>query len=189
MFSTQLFSSEHLLLEGYDLEKDVPIESAFTYDLNYAWKFSPDGPAHPLTVFEVKKKREAQLKKANEENASCFYFAIRQRTDREFLGVLAIPWVFWSNREGGLTVLIGNPEKRGLYLDELLGIALTYAFEELSLYYLTVTSGEFEPETLAAYQRAGMQIAVRQKDMLFNSGRLWDRLILGMQQDQWLQKA
>lgn len=189
MFSTQLFKSEHLILNGYDLEKDAPIEAGFTHDLVYAWKFNPEIPAHPYSAFEVKKRREEQLKKAAEDDSSCVYFAIRTREERRFVGVLAFPWVFWSNREGGMTILIGSEEGRAQYFDEVMQMALRYTFEELHLYFLNTVSAEFEPETLAAYQNAGMKAVVRQKDMLYRHGRYWDRLMMGILQEEWLNKA
>jgi RimJ/RimL family protein N-acetyltransferase len=57
------------------------------------------------------------------------------------------------------------------------------------LYFLNTVSAEFEPETLAAYQNAGMKAVVRQKDMLYRHGRYWDRLMMGILQEEWLNKA
>ena len=188
MFSTQLFETKHLLLEGYDLEKDAAIEAGFTRDLFYAWMLDVDEPAHPLTVYELKKKREGQLKKMS-ENRNAFYFSVKSKEDDgRFIGVLAIPWVMWSNGEAAMTALIGEPELNRLYLAELLEAGLRYCFEELHMYYVTTLGAEFQPDYLRALMDAGMQIEVRQRQLAYWQGRFWDRLILGISAEMWNQR-
>ncbi len=188
MFAKQLFETEHLLLEGYDVEKDAAIEAGFTRDLFYAWLLDPDEASHPLTVYEMKKKRQDQLKKAV-ENRNAFYFSVKNKADDgRLIGVLAIPWVMWSNGEAAMTVLIGEPESNRLYLAELLETGLRYCFEELHMYYVTTLGAEFKPDHLKAHIDAGMQIEVRQRQMIYWQGRFWDRLILGISAQQWNQR-
>lgn len=184
MFSTQLFQSERLYLEAYDPEKDSAAEAAFTLNLDYAWLLDPDEIPHPLTAFEIKKKREEQLKKAG-ENGSAFYFAIKSRTDEQFLGVVALPWVMWNNGEGVLQILVGEVEDRQAILVEVLDMALRYVFEELHLYYVSTGTAEFQPVMLETLLAAGFKPAVRQRQMAYRDGRLWDRLIAGMSLVDW----
>lgn len=184
--TTQLFDAPHLKLDFYDPDKDAADEASFTYDLNYAWAMDIDGAAHPLTVFEVKKKREGQLKKSDESKAE-YYFAVRRKEDGKFLGVVAIPWVSWRNRNAGMRVLIGDVDDRQTYLNEAIHVALRYIFEGLEIFSVDIFTGEFQPEMMEACCQAGMIECVRQREMVYRHDRLWDRVIMSMRQDQWLQ--
>ncbi|MFA5836313.1 MAG: GNAT family protein [Bellilinea sp.] len=183
-FTTQLFQSENLVLEAYDPEKDAAIEAAFTYDPNYAAVIDWDGVPHPLTVFEVKKKREEELKKGVEKD-NFFLFALRRKADSQFLGILTLPHVFWFNRHAFFKVVIGEAEMRQAYFDEALQMALRYGLEELGLYSMHTTSGEYEPDVKQALEAAGFKAAVRQRENVYRSEKLWDRIFMEILQDEW----
>ncbi len=182
--TTQLFESTNLKLDFYDPDKDASEESSFTYDLNYAWLMSTNGIARPLTAYEIKKMREEQLKRADETGTK-FYFAVRRKADNKFLGLVMFPWISWTHRTAAFRVLIGGEDRSGEILAEVLRMALRYAFEELNLYSADCTTGEFQPEYLEACRRAGMQERVRQREMVFRGGRLWDQVMMVMSQDDW----
>jgi RimJ/RimL family protein N-acetyltransferase len=183
--STQLFESPNLTLDYYDPEKDPQDESRFTYDLNYTWAMNVDRAAHPLTTFEVKKMREEQLKNSNENRAE-YYFAIRRKEDNHFLGVVAIPMVSWSNRSAAFRVMIGEKTEREKYLAEAVHVTLRYAFEELALHSVISYTGDFQADVLQACRQAGMQECGRQREMVFRAGRYWDRVVMAMDQPEWL---
>ncbi len=184
--STQLFESDLVALDSYDPEKDPNDESSFTHDLNYAWAMNIDGPAHPLSAQEIRKRREEQLKKSVETRTELF-FAVRRKVDRKFLGVVTIPWISWNNRTATFRVMIGNVDRRRETLSEALWMTLRYAFEELGLYSIDCFTGEFQPEVMDACRQAGMRECVRQRGMVYRSGRYWDRVMMVMQQSDWLQ--
>lgn len=186
-FATQLFKSENLLLEAYDLEKDPAAEAAFTYDFNYVPAIDFEVVPHPLTAFEVKAKREEQLKKGSETD-NFFLFAIRRKSDEQFLGVLSFPWVFWFNRYSFFNLAIGEPDQRQAFYAEALKMAVCYGLEELGLFSICTSISEDEPEVLAALQAAGFQIAVRQRENVFRNGRLLDRIFLEIHQDEWIKR-
>lgn len=183
-FATQLFQSENLVLEAYDLEKDPASEAAFTYDFNYVNGIDYEIIPHPLTAFEVKTKREEQLKKGGETD-NFFLFAIRRKIDSQFLGVLSFPSVFWFNRYAYFKLAIGEPEMRQAFYEEALSMALRYGLEELGLYSIYTTLSDDEPEVMAGLQNAGFDIAVRQRENIFRNGKLKDRIFMEIHQDEW----
>ena len=185
-FATQLFECEHLILTAYDPEKDAAVEAGFTRNLDYAWSMDQDGIPHPLTAFEVKKKREEALKES-EEKESSLLFAIRLKEDGRFMGVLAFPWISWSNRIGGFNLNFGVEADDALYFEEALRMTLRYAFEELSLFHTHIWLGSQDDARLTRLVRAGMSVEVRQRQMVYRNGRLWDRLSVGIAQEEWLQ--
>lgn len=184
MFNTQLFEAQSLLLEAYDPEKDAAIEAGFTRRWDYGWGSQLDAEIHPLSSFQVKKKREEQLKRSAESRDS-FLFAVRLRDDARFIGVLELPWVSWSNRLAWLRVLIGEEEMERLYLSEALIMGLRYAFEELDMALVASSTGEFQPHVLNTLLNAGMKAYVHQRQMVYFQTQCWDRIILGMSQAEW----
>jgi len=183
-FTTQLFQSENLVLQAYDPEKDAAAEAAFSYDPNYAnvidWEIVP----HPLTVFEVKKMREEQLKKGSEKD-NFFLFGVHNKSDGQFLGIITFPDVFWFNRYSFFKVYLGDPAIRQTYYAEALQLALVYGLEELDLYSLYTSTGEYEPDIKLALESAGFREAVRQRENIFRDGRYWDRVFVEILQADW----
>lgn len=183
-FTTQLFQSENLILQAYDPEKDAAVEASFSYDPNYAnlidWEIVP----HPLSTFEVKKMREEQLKKGGEKD-NFFLFGIHSKENGQFLGIITFPDVFWFNRYAFFKVYLGEPAARQAYLAEALHLALVYGLEELGLYSLYTSSGEYEPEVKQALEAAGFKEAARQRENVYRDGRLWDRVFMELLQEDW----
>lgn len=184
MFNKQLFQSERVLLEPYDPENDAVIEAGFTRYWEYAWAFDVDADPHPLSAYQIKKKREEQLKKSDEAGDR-YYFVIRTREDQRMIGVLGLPWVSWSNHLAWMQILIGLEEDIPIYLPEVLEMGMRFAFEELNMHYLVMSSGEFAPVTLNLLLTAGFKVQVRQRRYVFYNNRFWDRLILGLPQAEW----
>lgn len=184
IFGTQLFESKNLLLEAYDLEKDPAVEAGFSYDLKYAAAIDFESVPHPMTAFEIKTKREGQLKKSSDAN-DIILFAVRAKSDGQFLGVLIFPWITWFNRFAFVRIAIGESERWGVYYPEVLEMAMRYGLEELGLYSICISTNESEPEVLAALQNAGFQIAARQRENIFRNGRLLDHIYLEFHQDEW----
>lgn len=183
-FATQLFQSNNLILEAYDPEKDAVSEAALTYDFNYVNAIDYEVVPHPLTAFEVKKAREEQIKKGSETD-NFFLFAVRRKSDNQFLGILSFPSVFWFNRYAYFKLAIGETEMRYAFYDEALSMALRYGLEELGLYSIHTTLTDDEPDVLAALEKAGFQIAVRQRENVFRNGKLRDRIYMEIHQDEW----
>ena len=71
------------------------------------------------------------------------------------------------------------------FYDEALSMALRYGLEELGLYSIHTTLCNDEPEVLAALEKAGFQIAVRQRENVFRNGKLRDRIYMEIHQDVW----
>lgn len=184
-FATQLFESDRLIVTAYDPEKDAAIEAGFTRNLDYAWSMDFDGIPHPLTTFEVKKKREEALK-TSEEKENSFCYSIRLKADDRFLGVLVFPWISWSNRGAGFSLNLGEEPDDELFFNESLNITLRYAFEELDLYHTHTWIGSHDEKRLNRLIQAGMTVEVRQRQNFYRQGRLWDLLSVGISQNDWL---
>lgn len=182
--TTQLFETEHLILTGYDPERDAARDAEFTCNLDYAWAIDVDGIPHPLSAFEVKKLREEALKKSD-ETKDCYFYSIRVKEGDRFIGMVVFPWISWKNRDGFFQVSIGEQEEDGLYFEEALHITLRYAFEELGLIHTVTRLGGHDEVHLTRLQKAGMTLEVQQRQMHFHSGKMWDRWLVGMSREDW----
>lgn len=183
-FATQLFQSENLVLQGYDPEKDAAVEAGFSYDVNYARVIDFEAVPHPYSVFEVKKKREEQLKTGVEKN-NFFLFGVHQKSDGKFLGIITFPSVFWFNRYAFFKVSLGDPETQRLYYADALQMALRYGLDELGLYSMFTSSGEYEPGIMEALLNAGFNASVSQREAVYREGRLWDNVYMELLQTEW----
>lgn len=183
-FTTQLFQSKNLILQAYDPEKDAAAEAAFSYDPNYA-RVIGDGVPHPLTVFEVRKMREDEYKKQSEKG-SHFLFGIHQKSDGALIGTLSFPEVFWFNRYAFFMLAIGDPEQQPICYPEALQLALLYGLEELGLYSLYTTSGDYDPAAFQALTETGFKPTVCQRENVYRGGHLWDVFYMELLQSEWL---
>jgi RimJ/RimL family protein N-acetyltransferase len=183
--TTQLFESEHLILTGYDPDKDSAREAEFTCNLDYAWAMDLDGIPHPLSGFEVKKLREEALKKWGEQG-NCYCYSIREKQSDLFIGTVVFPWISWKNQDAAFQVSIGDQADDDRYFAEALHMTLRYAFEELGLNHAVTRLGGHDEVHLAGMQKAGMTIEVRQRQMHFRQGKVWDRFLVGMSRDEWV---
>lgn len=187
MLSTQLFIGENLVLDYYDLDKDPVEEAKYAADPDYFWGMDNDAFPRPLSEFEIKKKREENLK-AVMDKGNAYYFALRKKEDNCFLGVIAFPGVWWNSRSAFMQVLIGTPELRCQYFAEGLSMGLRFAFEELDLKELTISTGEFQPQIMEAIFAAGLHQAVQMRENVYRDGRYYDKIIMEMLQEEWQMK-
>lgn len=187
MITTQLFNGRTLKLCALDPEQDSAAISAWTYDLDLARFFTEDGVPHPLSAFEVKKKLAGWVKKMAEGD-NAFYFAVRAREGDRLVGLLRFPWVSWPNGTGVVQLLLGDRADWPAFADDLLGLALEYAFLELNLYRVAFGTVEYRADQMRTVEDAGFTLEVRQREMIYREGRAWDTLIYGMTRDEWLAK-
>lgn len=185
MISTQLFYGKTLYLCALDPEKDSAAISEWTYDLDLARFFTEGQVPHPLSAFEVKKKVNDWLKKMG-DNDNCFYFAVHTREGDRLIGVLRFPWVSWPNGTGAVQLLLGERGDWARFADELMVITLEYAFRELNLFRVAFGTVEYRADQAASAEKAGFTLEVRQREMIYHDGRVWDTLIYGLKQEEWL---
>ena len=182
MIETSLFESEHLRLSSVDVDKDAPIESLWTYDLNYA-RHIDRSLARPRTMFEMKRYYQT-LQKGQEKN-ELVHFAVRRRADDRLVGFWRLDGIEWANGVAHLQMAIGDVQQR-CYEAELLMLALRYAFDELNLYRLQAWVPEHDRTAQTLYvEQGGFTLEGRRRLADFYAGRLWDVLMYGLLRPEW----
>lgn len=184
MINRPLFQGNLVHLEAIDPEKDAAIESLWSQNPDYAqWLRKDEGP-HPMMAFQVKKKQEEALKKSA-DNGREFYFGIHRKVDGSLAGFLRIPWVSWSVGNAWLRIMLPDEAAWEELGSEVLGMALTYLFDELNIYRVTTSCPSYANEQIAQFEAAGMQMEIRACEAVYRRGKRWDMLRYGMLRDEW----
>ncbi len=183
--TAQLFEGQYLQMASIDPEKDPQVEVNWTYDLDYSQRIMSDGPIHPLTVFELKKKYE-EWQKGAEEKRDQFYFGIHLREDDRLIGFMRVPWVAWTNGDTFLQIDIGEPEMQIRYGADAMKLALNYLFHELNVFRVSMGVPEYNLGLKTLCEQAGFTVEVSRRQACYREGRLWDRYLYGLLQTEFL---
>ena len=183
MKTSPLYVGKMLRLTPLNIEKDAPIASQWTYQPEVAERFR-EGPANPMTVFEVKKIFENWVKEA-EDSGRNFVFAFRPRLDEEMLGFLRIAHVQWVHGAGTINLVIGESQAWETHAQEALEMALNYVFDELNLFRVTMRVSEDDLAARELLLEARFTLEVRQRQAVYRSGQYFDRMSFGMLRPEW----
>jgi RimJ/RimL family protein N-acetyltransferase len=179
-----LFEGRNIRLDYFDLEKDPQVVSGWTYRMEVARRLT-DKPAHPLTVFEVKKIFEEWLKNV-EKSGSSYCFAVRTCSDNRLIGFVHIAYVAWVHGAAMFDLVLGDPEDWQNYARETLDMTLRYSFDELNLFRVTARVEEHDEPAQDLFRWAKFFLEVRQRQAVYYNGRYWDRLSFGMLRPEWM---
>lgn len=187
MMHKQLFESANLRLTSINPEEDGKIETAWTYDLDYAMDLM-EMPARPLGPVEIKKIHEENQKHA-EERGNQYYFAIRLKEGNQLAGFIRFPFVHWMHASAWLRLAIADPSILQRFGREALDLALQYGFRELNLYRIETVLAEYQKDLVALLENAGFLMEVRRRQALYRNGRYYDALHFGMLHTEWKPEA
>lgn len=187
MITTQLFESPNLRLTAIDPEQDAKIETAWTYDLDYAQNVM-DVPARPLGALELKKKHEED-QKHSDDRGNQYSFAIRLKEGNQLAGFIRFPFIFWVHSSAWLRLGIADPAILARFGGEALQMALRYSFTELNLYRVETALAEYQHEMIDLLEGAGFLQEIRRRQVFYRNGRYYDALHFGLLHDEWKLKA
>jgi RimJ/RimL family protein N-acetyltransferase len=183
MKTLSLYAGKLLRLTPIYAEKDAPEAAQWTYQPEVAERFR-EGPANPMTVFEVRKVFENWVKEA-EEGGRNFAFAFRPLVDERLIGFLRIAHVQWVHGAGLINLAIGSSGDWEPYAREALEMALNYAFDELNLFRVTMRVSEDDLALRELLSDANFTLEVRQRQAVFRGGQYFDRMAFGMLRPEW----
>lgn len=91
-----------------------------------------------------------------------------------------------EDRRGELGILIGDKEywSKGYGTDAILAL-LRFAFEEMNLYRVWLTTGENNPRALACYRKCGFREEGRMRQDRYLGGRYWDTIVMGLLREEF----
>ena len=182
--SFQLFEGQNLRLAAIDPDQDPQIEVNWTYDLDYAQAIMPDGPVHPLSVFELKKKYE-EWQKGAEEKRDRFYFGLHLRQNDCLIGFIRIPVVDWTIGDAFLQIDFGEAQMRTQYGSEAMALALNYLFQELNVFRVTMKIPAYNLDQQSLCEKAGFALEVKRRQACYREGQLWDLYLYGLLRSEY----
>jgi RimJ/RimL family protein N-acetyltransferase len=183
MIEDSLFNGSTIQLTFADPEQDYEIESAWSYDLDYALNYR-EMPVMPLAPHELKKHYEKLYKEAM-EGGRRFHFAIRLKEDNRLVGFVSLRVLEWNQRVASIVLAVGDVEVRPRVEAEALALALVYAFDELNMHRVDVSLPEYDHVGIDILQEAGFQLEVRRKEGIYRHGKYWDWLKYGLLVSEW----
>jgi RimJ/RimL family protein N-acetyltransferase len=183
MMDTALFEGQTIRFTAVNPEQDYKIESAWTYDLDFARRYR-DTPARPLAPHELKKYYEKLLKESHEGGRK-FHFSVRLKADDRLVGFVRFWIMEWNHGAGRIDVVIGEAELRPRIEPEALQLALAYAFDELNLHRVAIQLPEYDHTGIDILENAGFTLEVRRKEVVYRSEHYWDWLQYGLLISEW----
>jgi RimJ/RimL family protein N-acetyltransferase len=185
MIETPLFESPNVRLTGFDIDADVEVLSAWSYDLEVARQLR-EGLVHPLNLADTKKFIE-EKQKEGDSTGRVFIFGARKKNGDGLAGVLLIQAFDWTHGAGRLSVFSGESEQRSIILAETLQLGLSYVFHELNLFRVEVIVPSYDYAGIELYEGSGFQLEARQREFFFRAGHYWDSLHYGLLCTEWSQ--
>lgn len=183
MFEKQLFIGDKIRLAAPDIEKDVETEAKWTLDLDYLHAINVR-PAYPLNPHFMKKQYEAQQKEAEKHNL--FWWAVRLKDDDRLIGWLKFERLNWSHGTAMLSLAVGAPVDRNHgYGNDMMRLALHYAFNELNLHRIGVSVPGYNAGALRFFTRFGFAEEVRRREALSLQSQRYDDVWLGLLRSEW----
>ena len=114
-------------------------------------------------------------------------FAI-ETADLGLVGTANLVEIDWKNSHAFHGMMLGEPAVRGkgIGVDTIMA-TMRYAFEELHLERLDGSMIEYNKASLAVYcDKCNWQVEGRQRNWYFRSGRYWDRIVVGVTRQDYL---
>ncbi len=154
------------------------------------WQENSDYLRNVDTDFAVPKSVDAlrEHDSAKSHGSSNFEFRLRTIEDDRLIGFVALHGMEWNNQACLLAVGIGNPEYRGKgYGTDALNLMLRYAFYELNLNRVGLDVISYNLQAIKAYEKVGFKVEGQMRDAVLRDGKKYDRVIMGILRDEWLE--
>lgn len=104
------------------------------------------------------------------------------------IGTANLVDIDWKNRNAFHGMLLGDKDIRGKgYGQDTVMAVMKYAFEELGLQRLDGSMIEYNKASLRMYiEKCGWKEEGRQRNWYFRKNRFWDRIVVGITRDDYL---
>ena len=138
-------------------------------------------PAVPKTQAELARWLEEVGKAEN-----TLPFAIRPVEGDGLIGTLELDGILWTHGVCGIGIAIGDRANWGQgYGTEAAGLALAFAFDELSLHRVQATVFTYNERSIALFEKLGFQREGAFREFLHRDGERYDMLLYGLLDREW----
>ena len=104
------------------------------------------------------------------------------------IGHISLGSISKKNRSARISrVLIGNAQDRGKgYCHKMVSALLHIGFNDLKLHRISLGVYDFNTSAIKCYQRAGMTIEGKQRDILLFKGNWWSLVEMSILETEWI---
>lgn len=179
MITSNLLRGEKVRLTAVTAH-DLPAITSWWADADFLRLYNT-APAVPRNEDQL--SRRFDLSQTSNE---VFLFAIRLLDGDDFIGLLELDGIDWSNRTTFLSIGIGAPEHRGRgYGHDAMRAALRFAFDELNLHRVCLTVFSYNTPAIALYERLGFTREGTYRQHIERDGRRYDMYLYGLLRHEW----
>jgi RimJ/RimL family protein N-acetyltransferase len=140
-------------------------------------------PVWPMNRASAQERLEEWVK----ASPGAINFAARTIADDRLVGGIGLMDINHpdGNAQLGLSVYRQDDWGRG-YGGEMIGLALRYAFNELNLHRVWLTTSDFNERALKLYEKLGFHHEGRGREHILLDGTRWDIVYMGILRDEFL---
>ena len=144
-------------------------------------RITDNDPARPLSA-----EAHAAWETPFLQSPTSFIFRIRTLADDALIGVVALGDVQWMHQCAMLGIAIGDPDYWGKgYGSDAIDLMLRYAFLELNLYRVWLTTIAYNERARRAFEKAGFRPEGAWREMIHRDGQRFDVLHYGLLRHEW----
>jgi RimJ/RimL family protein N-acetyltransferase len=179
--TTLRYRGELVRLAAIDPEEDAEAFAQW-FDDPMGTRLAGWRPNHPINKARAKEKLDEWVKAAPGE----IYFSVRTIADDRLVGGIGLKDINLVDETAELGLGIYRQEDWGLgYGREMITLALRYAFNELNLHRVWLSTSGFNERALKLYEKLGFRHEGRGREHVRVDERRWDIVYMGMLRDEF----
>ncbi|MHB1294145.1 MAG: GNAT family N-acetyltransferase [Anaerolineae bacterium] len=178
MLGPELFGDDRVRLAAFS-RTDITEVTSWYADAEFMRLYDAEA-AFPKTSDDIERLIEDARK-----NPNSYWFAVRRRPDDVLVGMGAVDEISWRDRVGWLSIALARP-----YWNQGLGshavrLLLQFAFQELNLHRVQLTTFAYNERALAVYRKLGFVHEGTFRERVERDGFRYDMLLMGMLAREW----
>lgn len=144
----------------------------------------------PANQYSVKKLIEWTERDQEKDPPGFYYFAIRTLEGECMIGTSGLGGDSFNHGEAFVGIGIGDRElwSKG-YGTDAMNVTLRFAFQELNVRRVSLSTSGFNPRAIRSYEKAGFVHEGRERKWIHREGQRWDMVYMGILRDEWLAKS
>lgn len=168
-------------LAAIDPEADAEVFAAW-FDDPVGTRLAGFRPVWPMNRESARERLEEWVK----ASPGTINFAVRTTADDRLVGGIGLMEInhIDGNAQLGLSVYRQDDWGQG-YGREMIVLALRYAFNELNLHRVWLTTSAFNERAMKLYEKLGFRLEGRGREHVLLDGTRWDIVYMGMLRDEF----
>lgn len=174
--TTLRYRGELVRLAAIEPEADAEVFAAW-FDDPVGTRLAGFRPVWPMTKAKAQEKLEEWAKAAPE----AINFAVRTIADDRLVGGIGLMDINLVDGTAQLGLSVYGQDDWGQgYGREMIDLALRYAFGELNLHRVWLSTSEFNERAMKLYEKIGFRHEGRGREHFLLDGRRWDLVYMGI---------